>query len=139
MTDNFNFDEEINKRGYLNFKVITDEHYIFRIKDDDTLIEIKFVIDSVLEDPFNPAGFLSGGQAVVCYPSEESRTKRTVTQAQDLDYELVRKGEFVFRINDKLDVELKPIIIQIRRTGKKLIGGVPEYIVTVNNKQIINK
>lgn len=137
MSSNFNFEEEKKKRGYLEYKIIANEPYVFRIKDDDTLIEIISQIDNILDDPLYPTGILSGGSIIVCYPTKESKSLTQIIPNPDLECDIVREGKFIFKINNKFLVEFKPVLVQVARTGKKLLGNIPEYQINMQIKQFL--
>ena len=129
--------QELEKRGYSNYKITEDETAIYEL-EDGTILEITMKIKNILFQNPTSIGYIDGYIYIINYSTVDLRNKSGLDEIPDVKTTMKKEGKLVFEVNGFLTT-LTPVIIQIKRLNQTDNFGIINYQISVNAKTIITK
>jgi len=129
--------QELEKRGYSNYKITEDETAIYEL-EDGTILEINMKIKNILYQNPTSVGFIDGYIDIINYSTVDLRSETGLDEIPDVKTTMKQEGKLVFEVNG-FKTTMTPVIIQIKRLNQKDNFGIINYQISVNAKTIMTK
>lgn len=126
----------------IDFKIITENFSLYKL-DDGSLLKAKIVLVRLIrekEDPDgNPLfGFIATNVLGVI-PPKEPDMDILKKQDEDVGFKIEREEWNEYKVDDTIKVMIKPVLVQVMRTGNLDPRGDPIYNVNIQPIMRINK
>ncbi len=126
-------EDMIKSYGYMPFKVLKNAPLVCIVKDDGTMITIESTIQKIINTS-KGQGDIFGNANVVIYTKKDVREGKPLSRAQDLDYDIISKGEFTCKVDNGIIISMLPVIVQINRSGVRIQHNEELYEVSASFK-----
>jgi hypothetical protein len=135
--------DEIQNMGYLTLQPISISHSYYKLKDG-TIIEAYTEIESVVEAPNTPTGYvIRTKNNSVAYVPKNVRQPQNYSPfspielqsgilEEEIDFETLQEEYTVYELSNGMQLSIKAVVSQIGRTKFFTIHGEPVYSTSVS-------